>query len=122
MSSIQSKIFGLLEKSSLPDLYKGIIRNVLPTMSRIQQEKFLMILEKEFARKQGLATKMKMHHWRYSSVLDRLEENPDEFETAKDLFPKSAQGYKKSGKVVTSTKKLSQLKSKLALQKLRGKM
>lgn len=90
MSSIQDTILQLLEKSSLPGLYKALIRNLLPNMSRIQQENLLVVLSEENSKKQVLQTKMKKTYWRYTSVLDRLEKNPDEFDKVLEFLPKGA--------------------------------
>lgn len=103
MSSIESYILAMLEKSSIPGLYKVVFRNMLPNMSRIQQEELFMILSTETSKKAVLKTNMKKTYWQYNSILNKLEDDP----TAFDKVPSS------------SDQKLASLKSKIALQKIK---
>lgn len=124
MSSVQSVILGMLEKSSLPGLYKGILRNLIPNMSRVQQEEILVILHKEKTEKSSLGTKMDGTYWKYSHALDRLEKNPSEFDEQLSpiLKARDKEAEEKTVKKSTSTKQLSNLKSKLALKQLKKKL
>ena len=113
MSSIESQILAMLEKSSIPGLYKVVFRNMLPNMSRIQQEDLFMILSTEASKKAILKTNMKKTYWQYNSILNELEDDPTAFD--KELF-----GKKNVTKVPSpSNQELASLKSKIALQKMK---
>lgn len=83
MSSIQSIILGLLDTSSLPGLFKNLVTNMLPNMSRIQQENILQTLLVEQKNAQVLDKKKMAIYRKYSpivdSVLDSVENGKPEF-------------------------------------------
>ena len=130
MSSVQSVVLGLLEKSSLPGLYKSMLKNLLPNMTRMQQEELLVILHGEKSKKESLKIKMEDTHWRYSNILQKLEEDPTAYDEEFNKIVGSRSGLKdmieagggKGGTGVGASKTksgLSALKSKLALKKLK---
>ena len=125
MSTMQSKILSMLEESCLPGLYKSLVKNLLPNMSQIQMENLFLVLSQERAKKQVLQTEMKKTFYRYSSVLDRLESNPEMYEKILDYMPPELKG-KLSSLDDQLTKddqqansQLASLKSKIALQSIK---
>ena len=119
MSSMQSVILGLLEKSSLPRLYKSMVKNLLPNMSRVQQDDLFIILKQEEADKKVLHLNMTDTFWNFNSTFDMLKNDPSLYDD--ELAPILTSAEADSNKSASS-KQLSNLKSKVALQKLRKKL
>jgi hypothetical protein len=116
MSSLGTQILTMLEGSSIPGLYKMIFKNMLPDMTRGKQEELFLILATESSKKTTLKTKMKKAYWKYNSILDKLEDDPTFFD--KEFFGKGGITKVPTG----STKDLSALKNKMALQNLKNKL
>jgi len=76
MSSIQSIVAGMLEKSSLPSMYKNIILNLLPSMSRIQQDDILGVLLKEDSNKKVMQIRKQALAHKYGPIIDAYERDP----------------------------------------------
>lgn len=72
MSSIESVILELLESSSLPGIYKVLIKNLLPDMSRIQQENILKILFSDQKNTEILKKKKMAIYRRYEPMIDSI--------------------------------------------------
>lgn len=127
MSTIQDNIFTLLEGSSLPGLYKSLLKNLVPSMSQVQLENMLLILAKEDSDKRVLQTEMKKTFHQYSSLLDRLEDNPNEFDKVLNLIPpevREKMDAELNGNSMTKTKdaaraSLSSIKQKVDLESLK---
>ena len=117
MSTLQTNILQLLDTSTLPGLHKALIRGSMSNLSDDQQKSLLITLLEENADRKVLHKKMQKTYWRYSSALDRLEKNPDDFEAAKAFLPAAGTG----GQVKFPTK-LSGLKNKLNLKALKGRL
>jgi hypothetical protein len=113
MTPLQSNILELLNTSSLPGLYKAILENLLPDLPADQQRDLFTTLLEEDSRKQVLRKKMKRTHWRYSSVLNRLEKNPDDFKETSSFLPTGP------GKKIRIPSLLGGLKRQLNLKSLK---
>ena len=113
MSSVQSAVLGLLDESSIPGLFKGIIRDLLPNMSRIQQSSILASLYAEFSKKKVINIRRNSLYRKYKYIFDELEQNPDAFPLSVSQVLKSMKskiGPKPASKV---TSQLSSLKAQI---------
>ena len=54
-------------------MIKAIVQNMLPNMSRIQQESLLVLLHREQLKKKTFAKKKARLYNRYKSYIDKLE-------------------------------------------------
>ncbi|MBT3865445.1 hypothetical protein HOE67_03355 [Candidatus Peregrinibacteria bacterium] len=122
MSSVQSVIKGFLEVSELPSMIKAIVQNMLPNMSRIQQESLLVLLHREQLKKKTFAKKKARLYNRYKSYIDKLEENPDMVYVPEDDISRIQKTDKKNTTVSKSDARLEQLKNLLQLQGLKKKI
>ena len=122
MSSVQSVIKGFLEVSELPSMIKAIVQNMLPNMSRIQQESLLVLLHREQLKKKTFAKKKARLYNRYKSYIDKLEENPDMLYVPEDDISRIQKTDKKNTTVSKSDARLEQLKNLLQLQGLKKKI
>lgn len=113
MSSIQSKILGLLETSSIPAIYKGIIRNILPTMSGIQQEDLFKTLQKEQNEMSKINIKRDVLRQKYEAFADAYDKDPNNLPEPTPDMVEAAKSMKRD---------TLQKKSDFGLSALRGSM
>lgn len=112
MSPIQDTILQLLEKSSLPGLYKLLIKNLVPTMSRIQQDNLFVVLSKEASKKNILSMKAEKVYDQYNSILNNLQRDPT-------TFDEGMYGEKQTYTSTAPAGQLSNLKQKVDLEALK---
>ena len=70
--NIDNKIISLLEKSSVPDLLKGMIKTSLPSLSAEQKAAVLKSLIKEQKKLQSLRKKEERIIKKYSMMLEQI--------------------------------------------------
>ena len=103
-------------------MIKAIGQNMLPNMSRIQQESLLVLLHREQLKKKTFAKKKARLYNRYKSYIDKLEENPDMVYVPEDDISRIQKTDKKNTTVSKSDARLEQLKNLLQLQGLKKKI
>ncbi len=115
MNSIESAILDLLEASSLPGIYKLMIKNLMGQMSREQKEELLKILFADQNNMQEIKKKKMAIYRKYEPLFDSMLEDLDQ---GKDVtlnpmilsFFKTDQEQKKTEK---TNLKLDALKSSI---------
>ncbi len=116
MNSIESAILDLLDASSIPGIYKLMIKNLLSEMSREQQEELLKILFTDQNNMEEINKKKMAIYRKYEPIFDSILQDLDQ---GKDVtlnpmvlaFFKNDQGQKKAEK---TNLKLDALKSSIA--------
>ena len=116
MPSIDSVILGLLQESSLPDLYKRIIRNMLPYMTQIQKEDIYLALSEAKDKRKALKEEGEKICRKYEDIVGRIETEPDNFLREVEEIEKECEEDKT--KQSSGSARLT-IKQKLALQSLK---
>lgn len=116
MSSTQSVILGLLEKSSLPKIYKTIITNLLPNMSAIQMNDILATLFKENKLKEIVDMKRVDLYGKYKYIFDKLQNTPEDQIPSLAALVAAARIDEGEETASTSSSKLDSLKYEVKAQ------
>lgn len=100
MSSIETTILELLDTSSLPGIYKLLIKNLLSSMDRGQHEELLKILFADQNNIKEIENKKMAIYRKYAPMIDSILEDPEsaQFNPMILNFNKNTQVGKKAEK------------------------
>ncbi|MBT3704782.1 hypothetical protein HOG17_03300 [Candidatus Peregrinibacteria bacterium] len=119
MEKIDAVIIALLKNSTLPGFYKTLIKNMLPGMIKSQKVEIFMTLDKEHDAVGGLDRKKTDLVSKYEYILDRLENDPDEYMHEMDRFENKMVKEDTKSK---SSSSMSALKQKVDLEELKKQL
>jgi len=119
MKSLEKVITDLLQTSSLPEFYKTVLINMLPSISKLQKEELALMLARDQAKQSEINQRGEEICKYYETLAYRLENDPNELFTSMTR----EEGNVKTSKTKDASKaSLSSMKQKVDLQSLKDQI